>query len=91
MVISAIIIIVLTTIGAFAVFSESKHIYVGNKSEMVFYDYKLCPDLINDIPKDNQIVFNDKEEASRRGYNIREGCVWNLIFLLKEGLSLRKF
>ena len=48
----ALAIILITTIGVIAILRESSHIYVGDKTTKMVYDYKLCQEQIEDIPKE---------------------------------------
>ena len=75
--IAAIFLILITTVGAIKVISESNHIYVGDKSLSMFYDYKLCPKDVGNIKEENRIVFNGKTEAKNSGYNPVGRCVEN--------------
>jgi len=70
----AIIIIIIASFGVFQVFSESEHIYIGDNREGTFYDYKICPNEINSIPKENMVIFNNLREAEIT-FNKSVGCV----------------
>ncbi|MEK6903695.1 MAG: hypothetical protein AABW64_03555 [Nanoarchaeota archaeon] len=72
--VGALILIVLTSIGAYKVISESQHIYVGDTSKKVFYDYKFCPEKIKQISNENTIIFDTLAEARDR-FKEAEGCV----------------
>ena len=67
--------ILLATIGAIVVLKESGHVYVGNKTTKLVYDYKLCPEQIENIQEENQKVFNNLREAQAREYKNAEGCI----------------
>ncbi len=73
--IGAILVIIITTIGAYVVLSASKHIFVGDTREMKYYDYALCPEKIKSIPENNQMILKNKQEAEQRGYQKASGCV----------------
>ena len=73
--IGAIILVIITTIGAGAVFSESKNIYVGDNELNEFYNYDKCPEKVNSISKENQIIFKNIKEAESRGYTKIKECV----------------
>lgn len=73
--IAAIIVILIAPTGAVAVFSQSSHIYVGDKSLQMFYDYKFCPENVKKIKEGNQVIFNSVNEAKDSGYNPARGCI----------------
>ena len=70
----AIALILITTIGAFVVMKEAQHIYVGDSSTKLFYDYKVCPMQVNAITKENQMLLNTLKEANNQGYSKAEEC-----------------
>ena len=81
----AIFIIIVTTVGALYVFSESGHIYVGNNINKKFYDYKICPTEVINISEQNRVIFENKEKAMNEGYGVYGGCVkWTIIYLGKR-------
>ena len=82
--IAAIVLILITTIGAIKVISESGHIYVGDKTLNMYYDYKLCPEDVKNIKEGDQVVFNTKDEAKSFGYNLSNSF---LISLDSDGLA----
>lgn len=72
--VGALILIIITSIGAYKVLSASQHIYVGDKAQRIFYDYKYCPEKIKQIPENNAVIFDTLKEA-KESYNEGEGCV----------------
>lgn len=70
----ALALILLTTLGVAKVFTASEHIYAGDKSKGVFYDYKVCPEEVKGINKENLIIFGNLKEADSV-FERAEGCV----------------
>ncbi len=73
--ISALIIILVATVGVIGVLSQSKHIYVGDAKNKQVFDYYLCPEKVNKIPQQNQIIFDNLDKAKEQKYNLFQGCV----------------
>ena len=72
--IGAVILVVITTIGAIAIFSESKDIYVGDSRNSTVYLYEHCKEKVNNIPQNDQVIFKNLEEAINTGYIPADGC-----------------
>ena len=73
--IGALAMILITTFGVINVISVTEHIYVGDKLTKNYYDYKLCPEKVEEIEKENSIIFSTKEEAQQKKFNKFPGCV----------------
>ena len=71
----AVVVFLITTIGAYVVISESKHIFVGDTRFKTLYDYDKCPKEVLNIPPQNQIVFDSKDVAYSQNYKDKEGCI----------------
>lgn len=73
--IGALIIVALTTLGVYISASASQNLYVGDEDTHHFFNYYKCKDLVRNIPEDNIVIFNSKEDALSNQYNVTEGCV----------------
>ena len=73
--IGAILIILITSIGAIAIFSSSSKVYVGDKSNLTYFEYYKCKEHLNEINEGNQEIFSSKKEAEDKGFIAIEGCV----------------
>lgn len=73
--VGAVALIIITTIGVLIVISESKHIIVGDTKTKFLYDFSKCSEEVNKIPTNNQIVFEDKQQAYSLNYKDKEGCI----------------
>lgn len=72
--VSALLLILVTSLFVLKIFSEAEHIYVGDKSTKLFYDYKVCPETVNKIAQENTIIFDTVEDA-RKLFKEAGGCV----------------
>lgn len=73
--VGAVLVIILTTLGVFAVLHASKNIYVGDERTNELYNYDKCPDDVRAIPQEHQILFGTIRQAEEEGYHLIEGCV----------------
>ena len=71
----AVALIIVTTIGVLLVISESKSIIVGDLKTKYAYDFSKCSEEVNKISTNNQIVFDNIQQAHSLGYKDKEGCV----------------
>ena len=71
----AIIIIIVTSIGAYSILSQANHIYVGDKVNKLVYDYYKCKDKVDKIIQNNQIIFSTLKNAQEWGYEIVKECI----------------
>ena len=71
----AIMLVIITTIGAIVVLSESRNIYVGDSRTNEVYNYDKCSEKIDAIPKENQIIFKDLKDAEEKEYRKVKECI----------------
>ena len=71
----ASIVIGITLFSVYTTINEGTKIYVGDKSEKVYYEYSKCEDMIKAISEENLIVFNSQDEANKESYKAKAGCI----------------
>jgi len=74
-VIGAIVLLVITSLGAYKVYSISNKLYIGNTETLEYLDYFKCSNIAKSIPDDKVIVFKSQTEAINNNYNATIGCV----------------
>lgn len=54
--------------------ASSQNLYLGNTETKEFLDYYECKNVVKSIPEENIIIFNSKDDATKKEYVAIEGC-----------------
>jgi len=68
------LLIAITTAGIGLTIINSTTLYIGDIASQKYVNYYKCPNWVDDLQKDNVVVFPSKKEADIR-FNATEGCV----------------